>query len=237
MNDKAGTVDLDDDDIVDDGVIEISSDDDEFPATPVPLSSKAVKVKIEKADDGPVARRPVQGGRPIKNRFQSKNDANNLFKTLSTALDPSAQLARSNERSAQSLQMAQIISLSSQLRDAQNVIESLRNRLADIEHERSVAERRADRSEMLLLVNNVHTSTPITHGRYPLAPPPTPRKFRSTDDIDDDAWAGSDKAEYGDSSPSAKWRSFDVDANPITPPISSPLPSSSLPLPSSSPPS
>jgi hypothetical protein len=239
MNNKAGTIDLNDEDIVDADVIVLSSDSEDLPATVVPLPSKTVKVKTERDDNGPITRRLTQ------NHTRSKSDAGNLLKTLSSTLDPNVQLARKSERNAQSLQMAQYLSLSSQLRDAQKIIESLRSRLADAEHQWNAAERRADHCEMMLLVNNIHAMSTPPHKHYPSGPLPPPCRPQWTSDTSSGCLADSYKTEPTSSSSSTRQHAHDIDANPITPPLLSSPPSwllsssESPPLqfPSSSPPS
>ena len=128
MNEKAGTRDLDDDDIADE-VVEISSDDDDEddePPKPPPSSKKASgPIKKESNDNsGPVARRATSDR--IAQPRQSRNAGANLLATLSGALDPATQAARQEERAARTFQTSQLFSVSAQLREAQNLVESLR---------------------------------------------------------------------------------------------------------------
>ena len=149
MNDKAGTQDLDDEDIVDTEPVEASdtqseaSSDDEDPP-PVHLIQKRVKVKADTS--GPIARRSAARNAP-------KGGAHEFLKTISSALDPSHQLARNNERNTQTLQVTQILTLSNQVRDLQSTIEAYRDRLMESERKCHEAERRADRAEFMSLID------------------------------------------------------------------------------------
>ena len=167
MNEKAGTRDLDDKDIIDTEALD-TSDDENLPPTPfpIPLPPKGCKAKTEAGNNtGPVVRRVAS----TLMRAQPKNDAHSLLKTLSNALDPNAQLVRTQERTTHSFQMAQVLTLSNQLRDAQAIIETLHGQLSVCECERNTAERRADRSEMLALLKDTHI--PVEHPPAPFERP------------------------------------------------------------------
>lgn len=182
MNEKAGTRDLDDDDIADE-VVDISSDDDDEddePPKPPPTSKKAsVPVKKESNDNsGPVARRATSDR--IAQPRQSRNAGANLLATLSGALDPATQAARQEERAAHTFQTSQLFSVSAQLREAQNLVESLRTRLSESERERNAAERRADKVEMLAMLSGRQAEqTPLYPPRWANLPSATRTPSRS----------------------------------------------------------
>lgn len=166
MNEKAGTRDLDDDDIADD-VVEISSDDDDDDdAPPKPLPSAPKKTKKEPVDNtGPIARRAASDR--ISQPRQPRNMGANLLSTLSGALDPAAQAARQEERAARTFQTSQLFALTAQLRESQNLVESLRTRLAESDRDRNAAERRADKAEMMAMFS----------GRQAPQPPSNPPRW------------------------------------------------------------
>src|ERR1700722_12903917 len=67
------------------------------------------------------------------------------------------QVDSTDERSLRFFQAAEILALSSQLRDAHEMLEILHNRLAESDRQRSNAERRADR--LLASLNDTQTLT------------------------------------------------------------------------------
>lgn len=172
MNDKAGSRDLDDEDIVDvsDGVVVISDDDE---------GAKTVdkKVKVEKGlAQGPVARRPPTDR--ITARSSARNTSQDLLATISHALDPDAWWARNEEHSVNALQTSQIFTLTSQLREAQRVADDLRNQLMEVDHQRNAAERRADRAELLEMMTGRHGAQVVS--RKEISPGVAPRTGQMT---------------------------------------------------------
>lgn len=139
MNDKAGSRDLDDGDIVDasDAIIITSDDEDDKPVER--------KVKVEKTQ-GPIARRPPADR--VTTRNTARNTSQNLLATISNVLDPDTRRARNEEHSVNALQTTQLFTLTSQLREAQRVADDLRNQLMEADRQRNAAERRADRAEL-----------------------------------------------------------------------------------------
>ncbi|KDR69193.1 hypothetical protein GALMADRAFT_215218 [Galerina marginata CBS 339.88] len=169
INEKAGTRDLDDDDIADD-VIEPSSDEEDAPAIAPPPKKLFLKKPVDGSDKGPVVRRATSDritqsashlSRP------SRNSGTDFLTNISAALDPSMQTARQEERTARTFQASQMFSMSAQLRESQSLVESLRTRLAEADRERNAAERRADRAEVLSMISG----TPAQQMPPPLAPP------------------------------------------------------------------
>ncbi|KAG2108352.1 hypothetical protein DEU56DRAFT_920490 [Suillus clintonianus] len=73
-----------------------------------------------------------------------------LLATISASLDPRLQAVRDEDRSARAIQSTQVMSLTTQLRDAHATVNKLHGQLAQVERERANAERRADRLEMQL---------------------------------------------------------------------------------------
>jgi hypothetical protein len=175
MNEKAGTRDLDDEDIADEEPIEISSDESDDDSGKPPRVAKKMKgVKVEPVD-APlfVARRPAanRSDNPTRSRTaRSGNSAGlDILNNISTAFSPSAQASRDDERAARTLQTTQFLHLSNQIRDANTNMENLRLRLAESERERATAERRADRAEMQLEMTMM--SRRANHGRSPYPSP------------------------------------------------------------------
>lgn len=155
MNEKAGTRDIDDEDLVDD-VIDVSDGEDgedEDDATPAPLPKRKAEVKSEASATRPVVRRaPTNAFTTGAARGPRSRGAESLLTNLTSALDPNVQAARAEERSARGMQATQILSLSSQLREAQNLIENFRFQLSDAERRCAAAERRADKYEMMAMI-------------------------------------------------------------------------------------
>jgi hypothetical protein len=69
---------------------------------------------------------------------------------MSKVLDPAAQRARDNERASRSLQNAQFLSLSQQLRDSQTTLESLRSKVTELQSQVYTANAARDRAELRL---------------------------------------------------------------------------------------
>ena len=126
MNEKAGSRDLDDTEILDaelePEVIELS-DCEEKPV----ISRKGVKVvKTEKSGNGPVARRPTADRiHTDSTRSRARNNGQELLANISQVLDPNARRARADDQSVNALQTGQIFTLSSQLREAQRQTEAV----------------------------------------------------------------------------------------------------------------
>jgi len=217
MNEKAGTKDLDDDDIADTEAVEVSSDGDDngecIPSAPV--VPKGSKVKAEPSNiTGPIARRSSTPA-----RLQTKNTAHHLLKTISSALDPDLQRTRNDERGAFTFQATQIFALNSQLRDTQAMLEGLRTRLAEAERERNDAERRADRAELFSLVDKERAER---YRRYK----PLNRRCRRQDIKYPDGgsavrWVGSSESDHAGDEPGIRRYTHD-NPEPATPPPPSP---------------
>lgn len=121
-----------------------------------PPGTKKPVVKIEPGTlgptFGPLARRATSDRLPTPSARSGRNPrstAHELLSHISTSLDPSTQLSRSEDRFACTLQTTQLFTLSNQLRDSRTTIENLRNRLQEANRERHAAERRADRAEFV----------------------------------------------------------------------------------------
>ncbi|KAF9043916.1 hypothetical protein BJ165DRAFT_1528500 [Panaeolus papilionaceus] len=196
MNEKAGSRDLDDDDIVDagdvDDTIELTDgDDDNDDEQGPPPSQKnarpakeASKVKKEKLE-GPVARRPladrlntaILASGSARSATRSTNQG--ILSVISGALDPQARRARDQEHLVASMQTAQIHQLSSQLRDTQRQLDSVRNQLVEAERRFNAAERRADRAEMLGMIQTGSSAPPSTPHQNPSMYSSQPRRNTS----------------------------------------------------------
>lgn len=178
INEKIGTRDLDDSEIVDgddfyedngghdDAPISISSDD-EAPAQPS-VNKVAVKQEPGSMLQGPIARRVANTSRAPQ---ASRTAPLDLLNTLTNSLDPDARSAREEERTVRSLQATQLLALSNQLRDAQAALEAARN-------QSHAAERRADNAELELRMER------MTRGRQEYRSPyyqsPSPRHHTPT---------------------------------------------------------
>ena len=73
-----------------------------------------------------------------------------IVNKLSKAFDPEAQKLRDEERSNRSLQSAQFLTLSQQIRDATTTIENLRSQIAIVQGHAHDADRARDRAELKL---------------------------------------------------------------------------------------
>ncbi len=163
MNDKAGSRDLDDADIID--VDNDNASDDELPTT-----QRVSKAKSKTAP-GPVARRVASDKLSTSMTTSSRNASRNLLAGIQEALTPSARNARDEGHSVTLLQSQQMFTLSSQLREAQRQLDVMRRELAHAERQCNKAERRADRAEMMNMIRNSHrrSQSPAhsSHSRRP----------------------------------------------------------------------
>lgn len=167
MNEKAGSRDLDDEDIVDAGpeVIEVS-DADEKGMIP---RQDDVKPVVKAEHTGPVARRPAANRISTdSSRTANRNHSRDLLANISQVLDPSARRARADDNSINTLQTGQIFSLSGQLRESQRQLEALRNQLYEAERRCHESERRADRAELMKIITETrgHQNS-LSPGRSP----------------------------------------------------------------------
>ena len=179
LNEKAGTRDLDDSEIVDaeeeegdgdgddgDEPISISSDGEEdIPKKVSRKKSVTVKSETHAPSLGPIARRAASNrlDTPFtRNTRTPRNAPTDLLNSISRSLDPSLSAAQDEDRAAWSLQTTQFLSLSNQLRDAQAASNDLRNRLLQADRDRSDAERRADRAELQLEMERMRTGTSMS---------------------------------------------------------------------------
>lgn len=159
MNEKAGSRDLDDEDIVDvdPEVIEISESEKD-------MDDKKVVVKAEKAQTGPVARRlGTDRISAVSSHTRSRNNGQALLANISKVLDPNTRRAHAEEQSVSTLQTSQIFTLSSQLRESHRQVEALRNQLADAERRCNNADRRADRAELMEMITESRGRQPGPH--------------------------------------------------------------------------
>ena len=126
---------------------------------PKPSVSRAAVAAVARTarNNAPAAHRGARGA----------NDFD-LLSNLSQAFDPETQRSRDAERASRSLQNTQLLTLSQQLRDAQQATESIRNQLADVQSRLQDAERARDRAEFrLVMVQMSGTGSAISHrGKY-----------------------------------------------------------------------
>ena len=186
MNDKAGSRDLDDADIID--VDNNNASDDEQPAT-----QRVSKAKSEMAP-GPVARRVPSDKLSTSMTTSSRNASRNLLAGIQEALTPSARNAQDEGHSVTLLQSQQMFALSSQLREAQRQLDVMRRELAQAERQCNKAERRADRAEMMNMIrrSHHHSQSPARSPRSQR--PPRSRRPRYRHDV-----------HYGDGGHSLQW--------------------------------
>ncbi|KAJ7575230.1 hypothetical protein C8J56DRAFT_1007765 [Mycena floridula] len=164
MMDKAGSHDLDDDEIANEEPIDVSSDSDSDgnKENRNPVKKKSI-VKTEPGL-GPVARRPAADRLPTRSTGPRRsNPGQDLLSTISSALTPEAQLARNEAHSARTMQATQLFSLNNRIRDLERSNESLRQQVSDAHREIHAAERRADRAEFMLEVQ----AQGVTTREYP----------------------------------------------------------------------
>jgi len=179
MNEKAGSRDLDDEDIVDAGeIVEISDDDGDDNPPPKksskPLDKKVV-VKMEK-ENGSVARRATSDRIQQQPRGSTRNGNQDILTNISNALDPHARQARSEEVGMAAMQATQVFQLSSQLRETQRQLEGLRGQLMEAERCCNAAEHRADWAELVGMLPP--TSSGLQHP-FSSTPRPKGRQWRS----------------------------------------------------------
>ncbi|KAF8335506.1 hypothetical protein F5887DRAFT_1079147 [Amanita rubescens] len=148
MNDKAGSRDLDDADIID-----VDNDNHEESDDELPTTQRVSKVKSETAP-GPVARRVASDKLSTSTTTGSRNTSRNLLTGIQEALTPSARNARDEGHSVTLLQSQQMFTLSSQLREAHRQLDVMRRELAQAERQCNKAERRADRAEMMNMIRS-----------------------------------------------------------------------------------
>jgi hypothetical protein len=148
-----------------------NSDDDAVLTVKAKPSAKKIAVVVKQepgasvvVTDGPVAQRrasdhlPASSARPRN----ARSTAHDLLSRISSSLDPSTQMSRSEDRATRTLQTTQLLTLSNQLRDAQATIEGLRNRVQEADRERHASERRADRAEfMSMLLERRDSDQPV----------------------------------------------------------------------------
>lgn len=175
MNEKAGSRDLDDVEIVDADIAGLDSDVIELSDCEEKLvDRKAVNLKTVKSEKsgtglGPVARRPT-ADRIRNNSTRARNNSQDLLANISQVLDPNLRRARADDQSVSALQTGQIYTLSSQLREAQRQTEAIRNQLTEAERRCQNAERRADRAELMEMISGSQG-----HTLFPRRPPSPPR--------------------------------------------------------------
>ncbi|KAF9019861.1 hypothetical protein BDZ89DRAFT_1206543 [Hymenopellis radicata] len=180
MNEKAHTRELNDSDIDDvqaESEIEILSDDFDADENPVP----AKKAKVLKPK--PVLIKSEPRTEFITRRSNaprtSRPDAQNLLSSISSALDPAAQAARDDERSARSFQTTQYLALSNQLRDMQTQISQLQMQLMESERGRQAAEHRVALMEMKAELQGSNQRDWDNYPRRRRSPSPVYRRRRS----------------------------------------------------------
>src|ERR1700722_3124874 len=190
MDEKYMTQDVDDND-----VIELSDSDDA--TTYDKIFGKKTKNVIIKQEPGEanvamtVSRRSQAATLPRP----GKNTGNEFLKTISNALDPRIQASLAEDRTTRSIQTTQILGLTTQLRDAQATIETLRTRISDLERERNDANRKLDLQEMKALIHGVV---------------PTPRRAPRRQEVyykdggRATRWVDSDESDHRGDSPTTK---------------------------------
>lgn len=135
INEKVGTRDLDDSELDNnDDDEEGDADSDNGRAPPVNLKKHTVVARSDKNEAQPARRTNTRGSQHA-----------DLAERIANSLDPEAQRQRDEERSNRSLHTAQIFTLTQQLRDSNNLNESLRAQLVDVRERLNTVERLRDR--------------------------------------------------------------------------------------------
>ena len=125
IQEKVGTRDLNDSNASDGdegSIVEVESNAEE----PEPKRMKIKKEPTPMSSLGPIAHRPPADHLP--SACQSRNAhavSQDLISSLSHAFDPAVQAACDDQRTARMLQSSQILTLAGQLREVQNLVESL----------------------------------------------------------------------------------------------------------------
>jgi hypothetical protein len=180
MNEKAGSRDLDDEDIVDAApeVFEVSDADEKSTIS----RCDDVKPIVKAEHTGPVARRPATNRISTdSSRTRNRNDSRDLLANISQVLDPSVRRARADENSINTVHTGQIFSLSGQLRESQRQLEVLRNQLYEAERRCHESERRADRAELMKIITESRSGSGRRVSRRSLTPGSSPRHSRDSD--------------------------------------------------------
>jgi len=143
--------------------------------------SDAPPVKIKKADHvihEAIIRRPDSS---VPHRT-SRMAGTDLMAKLSATFDPASQQARDADRANRSMQNAQLLALSQQLRDANTTTEGLRTQINDLQSRLHEAERARDRAdlklEMLQFSRSSSAHSSRSHRHSP-SPPPVRRRHRN----------------------------------------------------------
>ncbi|KAG1789266.1 uncharacterized protein HD556DRAFT_1447115 [Suillus plorans] len=159
INEKAGTCDLNDKELADE-VVEISDDNKDTMASVVLPKMKPTQIKLEVHEPclGPTARcatSPTISHPPRSSRSAGVD----LLTTISVSLDPCLQAVQDEERSARAIQSMQVLSLTTQLRDAHATINKLHGQLVQVEQDCSNSKHHADHLEMQLEMAKFMTRT------------------------------------------------------------------------------
>ncbi|KAF6741728.1 hypothetical protein DFP72DRAFT_1083231 [Ephemerocybe angulata] len=134
------------------------------------ISKRKAEVKSEASTTRLMVRRaPTNDIKTGAARVPRSRGAESLLTNLTSTLDPNVQAARAEERSARGMQATQNLSLSSQLRETQYLIENFRFQLSDAERRCAAAERRADKYEMMAMIQRPQPQYQVSR-REPLTP-------------------------------------------------------------------
>jgi hypothetical protein len=152
MNKKAGSCDLDDDEIVNAEleVIELLDYDKKL----VKRKAEKIVVKTKKSSIGPVA--CYSAADCIHADLTCScacNNGQDLLANILQVLDPSLWHAHADDQSVNALQTGQIFTLSSQFWESQRQVEALRNQLAQAEHCCHTAEWCTDCAELMEMMS------------------------------------------------------------------------------------
>ncbi|KAK0489863.1 hypothetical protein EDD18DRAFT_1359204 [Armillaria luteobubalina] len=148
MNDKAGSRDLDDNEIIDVDNVHESSDEENIPV-------KKSTILVQPPIQGPIACHSATDylTNSVNTGPHQCNNAQDILQNISSVLSPDAQLACSEEFLTRSMQTTQIFTLTALNRDLQNRIDQLQSDLATAKWAHNEAEHRADRSEMMCMLH------------------------------------------------------------------------------------
>ncbi|KAK2463364.1 hypothetical protein APHAL10511_004620 [Amanita phalloides] len=145
MNQKAGSCDLDDEEILDNDTISIPSDEENVCPRATAHQSGASSIALH------ITNRVLHAVTPCP-RCQVGQE---ILNTISSALSPAAQQACSEEQNSCSLQATQLFTLNTRICDIERNNDSLCQQLSSLQHELSAAEHCADQAELKLEMQGI----------------------------------------------------------------------------------
>ncbi|KAK2459303.1 hypothetical protein APHAL10511_008658 [Amanita phalloides] len=145
MNQKAGSCDLDNEEILDNNTISIPSDEENV----------CPRATARQSGASPIARHITDRVLHAVTPRPRRQVGQEILNTISSALSPAAQQACSEEQNSRSLQATQLFTLNTHICDIERNNDSLCQQLSSLQHELSAAEHRADRAELKLEMQGI----------------------------------------------------------------------------------